>query len=65
MKRLLTLAAGTAPFLATDTVWAQNGSMMNGGMWAGGWMGGYGGFWGLVLLVIVVAAVVAWGVKRK
>jgi hypothetical protein len=65
MKHVLTLAAGAAPLLATDTVRAQNGSMMNGGMWGGGWMGGYGGIWGLALLVIVVAAVVAWAVRRK
>lgn len=65
MKRLLALAAGTVPLVATDTVAAQNSSMMNGGMWSGGWMGGYGGIWGLVLLVVVVAGVVAWAVKRK
>ena len=65
MKRLSTIAAGAAPLLAADTVWAQDGHMMNGGMWGGGWMGGYGGIWGLALLVIVVAAVVAWAVKRK
>jgi len=65
MKRLLTVAAGAAHLLATDRVWAQNGPMMNGGMLGGGWMGGYGGIWGLALLVVVVAAVVAWAVKRK
>jgi hypothetical protein len=65
MKRLLTVAAGAAHLLATDRVWAQNGPMMNGGMWGGGWMGGYGGIWGLALLVIIVAAVVAWAVRRK
>jgi hypothetical protein len=65
MKSLFAFAAGTSPLLATDAVWAQNGPMMNGGMWGGGWMGGYGGMWGLVLLVIVVAGAVAWAVKRK
>ena len=65
MKRLLTVAAGAAHSLATDNAWAQNGHMMDGGMWGGGWMGGYGGIWGLALLVIVVAAVVAWAVRRK
>jgi hypothetical protein len=65
MKHLLTAAAGAAHFLATDRVWAQNGTMMHGGMGGGGWMGGYGGIWGLALLVVVVAAVVAWAVKRK
>jgi len=28
-------------------------------------MGGYGGIWGPILLVIVIAGVVAWVVKRK
>lgn len=56
---------GAAPLLATGTAWAQNGTMMNGGMGGGNWMGGYGGIWGLALLVIVVAGVVAWVVKRK
>jgi hypothetical protein len=65
MKRLSTVAAGAAHLLATDRVWAQNGTMMNGGMWGGGWLGGYGGIWGLAVLVIVVAALVAWAVKRK
>jgi hypothetical protein len=65
MKRLLTVAAGAAHLLATGRVWAQNGPTMNGGMWGGGWMGGSGGIWGLALLVIVVAAVVAWIVRRK
>lgn len=65
MKRFLRLATGAAPLLATHTVWAQNGHMMSGGMWGGGWMGGYGGVWGLALLVIVVAAVVAWAFRQR
>jgi hypothetical protein len=40
MKRMLTVAAGAVPLLATNNVWAQNGPMMNGGMASGGWMGG-------------------------
>jgi hypothetical protein len=63
--RLLTIAAGTVPLLSAEIVWAQNGSMMNGDMWGGGWLGGFGGIWGLALLVIVIAAVVAWAVRRK
>jgi hypothetical protein len=65
MKRIIAIAAGAASVLATDAALAQNGFMMNGGMWGGGWMGGYGGIWGLALLVIVVAGVVAWAVRRK
>ena len=38
--------------------------MMNGGMGDSGWMGGYGGMWGPILLVVVIAGVVAWVVKR-
>lgn len=65
MKSYFAIAVGTGQLLATDTVFAQNGTMMNGGMGGGGWMGGYDGIWGLVLLVIVVAGVVALVVKRK
>jgi hypothetical protein len=65
VMRLLTIAAGAAPLLLTDIVWAQHGPMMNGDMSGVGWMGGFGGFWGLALLVIVIAAVVAWAVRRK
>ena len=65
MKTLLAVAVGTVPLLATGVSLAQNGNMMNGGMWGGGWMGGYGGIWVPILLVIVVAGLVAWAVKRK
>ena len=65
MKNLFALTVGTAPLLVSGAVWAQHGPMMNGGMWGTGWMGGYGSISGMVLLVIVVAAFVAWIVKRK
>jgi asparagine N-glycosylation enzyme membrane subunit Stt3 len=65
MKTLLAMAVGTVPLLTTSVALAQNGNMMNGGMWGGGWMGGYGGIWGPILLVIVVVGVVAWLVKKK
>jgi hypothetical protein len=64
MKTLRALTVGTVPLLATGVSSAQNGSMMNGGMW-GGWMGGYGGVWGPILLVIVVVGLVVWVVQRK
>lgn len=64
MKTLLAIAVGTAPLLATSVSFAQNGYMMNGGMWDGGWMGGYGGIWMPILLVIVIAILVAWILKR-
>lgn len=65
MKTLLAMAVGTVSVLAPSISSAQNGNMMNGGTWGGGWMGGYGGPWGPLLLVIVVAAFVAWVVKQK
>ena len=68
MKNLSTLAAGAVTLLTTSVTLAQGGNMMNGGNWGGnwggGWMGGYGGPWMLILLVIVVAGLVAWIVKR-
>ena len=64
MKTLLAMVVGTVALLTTGVSLAQNGNMMNGGNWGGGWMGGYGGIWMPLLLVIVVAALVAWIVKR-
>lgn len=64
MKTLLVMAVGTVSLLATSVSFAQNGNMMNGGTWGSGWMGGYGGIWMPILLVIVVAGLVAWIVKR-
>ena len=65
MKNKVVVAVGTASLLATGASLAQNGNMMNGGVWGTGWMGGYGGIWIPILLVIVVAGVVAWLVKQK
>jgi len=64
MKTLFVMAVGTVSLLATSVSWAQNGNMMNGGSWGSGWMGGYGGIWMPILLIIVVAGLVAWIVKR-
>ncbi len=64
MKTLLAIAVG-APLLATGVAFAQSRNMMNDDMWSGGWMGGSGGIWGLILLVVIVAGVVAWGVSQK
>ena len=64
MKILFVMIIAAVPLLATRVSWAQNGNMMGSGMWGGGWMGGYGWMWMPVLLVIVVAGVVAWIVKR-
>jgi uncharacterized membrane protein len=64
MKTLHAMVVGTVPLLTTSASWAQNGNMMNGGNWGGGWMGGYGGIWMPLLLVIAVAGLVAWIIRR-
>ena len=64
MKNLFAMAVGTAPLLTAGAAFAQSGSMMDGGMGSYGWMGGYGGAWGPILLVIVVAGLVTWIVRR-
>ncbi|MDO9164993.1 MAG: hypothetical protein Q7U13_02695 [Rhodoferax sp.] len=64
MKTLHAVVVGTVPLLTTSASWAQNGNMMNGGNWGGGWMGGYGGIWMPLLLVIAVASLVAWIIRR-
>lgn len=62
MKNLLALAAAGSAF--SGAAWAQNGTMMNGGMGGYGWMGGYGAYWAPVLLVVVVG-LVAWILMHK
>ena len=64
MTNLRAMAVGTVSLLTTGVALAQNGNMMNGGMWSTGWMGGYGGIGMPVLLLIVVVALVVWVVKR-
>jgi hypothetical protein len=39
--------------------------MMQGGMWASGWMGGYGGVWGPICLIAVIAIVVVWIIIQR
>ena len=69
MKSLLVFAIATVSLLATGVSWAQNTTMMNGGMWSsgwmGGWMGGYGGMWMPILLASAVIALVVWIVRRS
>ncbi|MBT9508640.1 hypothetical protein [Rhodoferax sp.] len=64
MKTLLFMAVGMTSLFSSGASFAQNGNMMNGGTWGVGSMGEYGGIWMPILLVIVVAGVVAWIVKR-
>lgn len=66
MKSLFALAVGAVTLLLTTGVtFAQNGHMMNGGLWGTGWMGGYGGAWMPILLVIVVVALVVLILKGR
>lgn len=62
MKTSLRMAVVALAFPATDFASAQSGNMMSGG---GGWMWGYGGMWMPILLVVAVAGLVVWIVKRK
>ena len=64
MKTHTARAVGAASLFVSGVALAQSGNMMNSGMWGGGWMGGYGGMWMPVLIVVVVAALVVWIVKR-
>lgn len=63
MKTLLTSTVGALALLTAGVASAQNGTMMNGGIWGTGWMGGYGGI-GMPILLLVVVVLVVWVVKR-
>jgi hypothetical protein len=63
MKFSNAIAVGLTSLLAHGVSLAQNGNMMNGGDWMGGY-GGYGGSWGPILLVVVVGVVV-WAILQK
>lgn len=62
MKNFLALATAGSAF--SGAAWAQNGTMMNGGMGDYGWMGGYSAYWAPVLVVVVVGRV-AWILMHK
>ncbi len=64
MKTSAVAAVGMVSLLATGASLAQNGSMMNGGIWGSDWMGGHDGIWTALLLGIVVAGLVVWIVSR-
>jgi hypothetical protein len=65
MNTLQSVGVGLASLLATGSTLAQNGTMMNGGMWGPGWMGGYGGYWVPILVLAVVVGLVVWVVKQQ
>jgi len=64
MNTLRSVGAGLAPLLATGSTLAQNGTMMNGGMWSPGWMGN-GGYWLPILVLAVVVGLVVWVIKQQ
>jgi hypothetical protein len=70
MKKLLAMAGGTAALLSNGVLFAQSGTMMNGGGSGSGWMSGYGGMGGYggilvpILLTAVVVGLVVWVVNR-
>lgn len=70
MKDLLAMAVGTAALLSSGVLSAQGGTMMNGTGSGSGWMGGYtgmGGYGGILVPILLIAAVVGlvvWVVNR-
>lgn len=70
MKDLLAMAVGTAALLSSGVLSAQGGAMMNGTGSGSGWMGGYtgmGGYGGILVPILLIAAVVGlvvWVVNR-
>lgn len=70
MNALKSIGPGLASLLATGSALAQNGHMMNNGlwgydMWGHGSMGGYGGYWVPILFLAVVVGLVVWVVKQQ
>jgi hypothetical protein len=64
MTKLLAMSVASLLTGLGSAAWAQNGTMMNGGMGDNGWMGGYGGYAVPVLLAVVVG-LVGWIVMQK
>ena len=64
VKSLRALDVGAVPMSVAGVAMAQTGNMMNGGGWGMDGMGGYGGISVTILLVIVVAGFVAWGIRQ-
>lgn len=70
MKDLLAMAVGTAALLSSGVLSAQGGAMMNSTGSGSGWMGGYtgmGGYGGILVPILLIAAVVGlvvWVVNR-
>ena len=66
MKNLPMTAIAVMSLLPGGAAMAQNANMMNGGAWHAGWMGSYGdtSMPILLIVVVIVAALVAWIVVR-
>jgi uncharacterized membrane protein len=65
MNTLHSASGGLVALLGTTSASAQDGNMMNGGMWGNGWMGRYGGYWVLIVVLAVVVGLVIWVVKQQ
>ena len=65
MNKFVALAVGAIALLTSCVTFAQNGNMMNGGLWGTGWMGGCGMVWMPILLVIVVVALLVLILKGR
>jgi hypothetical protein len=65
MNAIQRVGVALVPSLAAGSVWAQNGSMMSGGMWSSGWMSGYGGYWMPIVVLAVIVGLMVWVVKQK
>ncbi len=61
MKAFTVVAVGFLFALSAGVSIAQNGHMMDGG----GWMGGYGGVWGPIVLVVIVVLLVWACLQRR
>ncbi len=59
------VGVGLASLLATGSILAQDGTIMNDGMRDSGWMDGYGGYWMPILVLAVVVGLVVWVVKQQ
>ncbi|MDP1931276.1 MAG: hypothetical protein Q8L60_07465 [Gammaproteobacteria bacterium] len=60
MKSFIIVVVGFLSALSAGVSVAQNGHMMDGGVW----MGGYRGVWGPIVLVLIIGLVV-WVVLQR
>jgi len=65
MSNQFALTAGGVSLLTAGVAAAQDGHMMDGGLFGMGWTGGYGGLWIAVPLVLAVFGLVAWAERQR